>query len=269
VRRALFAAAALALGCSAPPDPAPVPEVPLAPLPPVSRPAAPPEDPVRALDTPVPEDVTVHVKRATEGRLQVQVKRKGHVVALRRGAGHRNGDGEAAIEVAAAGDTMPIVWETTDPVTLVTTRGLVEIDAGGGARLRLVAPPEVIASETRRLHACRAHDDPAGGFAVICRVRGFASAVNVTEHGAPWIATSASRTMLRFDLAPEPGAADAVVLGYADGVTGVVVRAEASRVAGEDRPAIVIQSAERAQPSAVVPFAPHIRHPGRFVDFDF
>jgi len=248
VRRSIFVLAAIALGCSAPPDPAPVPEVPLAPLPPLSRPTEPPADPLRALDEPVPEGVTVKVRAETEGRLRVQVARKGHVVAIRRGAGHRTGDGEAAIEIAA-GEAAPIVWETTDPVTLVTTRGLIELD-GDGARLRLTAPPEVIASETRRLHACRAHDDTAGGFAVICRTRDFASALNVTGGEAPWIAARASRTLVRVELTPEPGAADALVLGYADGATGVVVRAEASRVAGEDRPVIVIQSAERPQPSA-------------------
>jgi hypothetical protein len=61
--------------------------------------------------------------------------------------------------------------------------------------------------------------------------------------------------------APSRQATAAAVLG-ADVATGVVVRAEATRLAGEARPSLVLQSAERAQP-----IVDRTKHP-RFDDID-
>ncbi|MFT3769420.1 MAG: hypothetical protein QM820_28615 [Minicystis sp.] len=223
---------------------------------------------ILATDGAVPAAMTLKVQLESEHRWAVRVQCKGRIVALRQGDSHASGDGEAALaNVMSSAREAPIVWETTDPATLVTTRGLVELDTEGDAHLRLAEAPAVVASETHRRHACNAHEDGVGGFTVICRVRGFASAVSLTRenaHDGVWATSNIERLILRFDLAARTGTADAIAIGYADGTTGVVVRAETSRVAGEDRPAIVIQSAERKQPVLMLPHPhspPHIRHP--------
>jgi hypothetical protein len=246
----------LALSCAhpAPPQATPAAPEPTAAEPTPARaplPAPAPPAPLAAIEGAPPQDLTLVVRPQREGRFAVRLQRKGHLVALRQGEARASGDGRAELDAAtSSAPGTPIVWETSDPVTLVTTRGLVELESADAARLRLAEAPQVVASETRGLHACRAHEDGTGGATVICRVRALAAATNLTRgaRDGVWAAAGAERTLLRLDLAVPPEGADAVAIGYGSGRTGVVVRAEASRVAGEERPVIVIQSAERAQP---------------------
>ena len=258
MRAAVLALLALsALSCAEAPPPASAPDpapasgaaVPLR----EPTPAVPERSPLDALDAPVPADVTVALRREDADRFTVRVERRGHVVALRLHDARATGDGAAELpDVARGAPGSPIVWEATDPATLVTTRGLVELDPAGEPRLRLTAAPREVASDTTARHACRAHEDGAGGVAVLCRVSAFATVERLTRASPKegvWVAPGFARSLLRVDLDARAGAADAAAIGYTDGLTGFVVRAELSRVAGEASPAVVIQSAERVQPS--------------------
>jgi hypothetical protein len=119
--------------------------------------------------------------------------------------------------------------------------------------------PTVIASLNERLHECRAHER-GGGFAVVCRVGGIArqlAIVNLTGEGPE---TALERPgVLRFDVPISEGRAEARLMGYLDGVTAVVVRAEASWARGENRPTLVLASSSRAQ--LVVPKLSRVVHP--------
>jgi hypothetical protein len=102
-----------------------------------------------------------------------------------------------------------------------------------------------------QLHTCAAHEDGGGGFTVLCSVRGYATAASVTGDEASadvWVAHRDATSVVRMDLPASPAGFEARMLGYSAGLEGVVLRAEASRAAGEDRPSLTLAAAERAQP---------------------
>lgn len=269
-----LAACSIAPAGDPPPTPEPPPPPPAITAAPAEASTAPAAAGIQATPDPVPADVKLVIDRETEHRWEVGVARKGYLIALRQGSDSAAGNGEARLaHVMSTARGVPIVWEATDPVTLVTTRGLVEIDTEGEARLRMTEAPMPVAGDTRLRHACRAHEDGAGAFIAVCRVRGFAAAESVTRSSpreGVWIFPGADRTLIRAELGAQPDAADAVAVGYPDGLEGVVVRIEATRVAGEDQGTIVIQSASRKQPVGVFPMMERfpIKHPPRFeIDF--
>ena len=76
-------------------------------------------------------------------------------------------------------------------------------------------------------------------------------------------------TLVRFDLPLAEDGVAARALGYVSAGSGVVMRAEASRLPGEERATLALLSAERAQPVPMPRFRhrpPHRRPP--HVDFD-
>jgi hypothetical protein len=208
---------------------------------------------IRETDAPVPGDVKASVALDGAGGYRVKLARKGHLVALRRGA-VRTAAGEAASMVIAAGDEEPVVWEATSLETLATLRGTLRVSdgkAGPRAGLRLAEAPVPAGREAQRLHTCAAHEDGAGGFTVLCRIRAGAEAANVSAgdtRADVWMAGSQGAKVARLDLPASPAGAEARVVGYADGARGVVIRAEASRVAGEEHPVLTLLSADRPQP---------------------
>lgn len=216
-----------------------------APLPP-SAPA------IRETSAPVPGDLEASVRPASAGGWTVRLARKGYLVAMRHG-GVRTAAANQATLVLAPGDVEPVVWEATQLDSLVTTRGTLALDETAvkpRASLRMAEAPAPAGREERRLHTCAAHEDGAGGFTVLCRVRSNPTAANVTGTDANadvWVAGGPS-PVVRLDLPASPEGVEARVLGYAAGADGVVVRAEASRVAGESRPVLTLVSADRAQP---------------------
>jgi hypothetical protein len=208
---------------------------------------------IRETDAPVPGDVKASVVLDGAGGYRVKLARKGHLVALRHGAARTAAAGTASLAIAA-GDEEPVIWEATSLDTLATVRGTLRVSdgkAGLRAHLRLAEAPVPAGREAKRLHTCAAHEDGAGGFTVLCRVRANAEAANVSgedTHADVWVAGAQEARVARLDLPASPSGAEARVVGYADGARGVVVRAEASRVAGEDRPMLTLLSADRAQP---------------------
>lgn len=250
---------AVGLGCNTPhpppaqpapaPEPAPVAEPPVsvaAPEPATAH-APRPAQAIRTTDGAVPKDFSVRVEHPSPWTFRVGVARSGFLVALRRG--QERAAGNSVAHIGTTGE--PIVWETTQLDTLETTRGTIEVDEGGKPRVALAEPPATAAEETRLGHRCRAHEDGAGGFAVVCRVGTLIAVRNLA--GGPPLAgvTTAHRdeaTFLRFNLPAQAGHPDAFAAAYAYRSAHVVLRAEASLVPGEERPALALLSAERDQP---------------------
>jgi hypothetical protein len=252
--------ALLALGChgaveatpaaeSAPPlaEGAPA-EAPPA-LAPMTPAVTPPE--VRETGAPVPADVVADVRAGGAGKLVMKLARRGYLVALRHGSARATGADAASLSLEQ-GDTEPVVWETTAVDTLATARGTLRIGEASTPEIRLAEAPVPAGREERRLHTCAAHEDGAGGFAVLCRMHATPTAASVTgedEKAGVWAGAVRGTAMARLDLpasAAEEG--EARMVGYAAGVDGVVIRAEASRVAGEDRAELSLASTDRPQP---------------------
>jgi hypothetical protein len=278
VKRALVLLC-LGLGCApksaAPVDPSsPPPRLTAAttPEPPTNLALAPDVAPqARTTDIEAPRDLVVHVDREADG-LRVRASRPGYLVALRRGEAGAVGEPEARLGIATAGTvSTPIVWETTTFDTLATTRGTIGVDGVGAAHVAVDADPREVAEDAKHGHRCRGHEDGAGGFTVVCRtgpivaVRNLAtdeqlSGVTTVGHGG---------TFVRLDMPARPDRADAFVIAYADRSARVVIRAEASRVAGEPSASLALVSADRVQAVPAVSFPPRM-HPRREAsDFDF
>jgi hypothetical protein len=96
---------------------------------------------------------------------------------------------------------------------------------------------------------------------VLCRVRGttaFGAKVTAVEEDQQtdvWssFVSAGSYTVVRLDLPASATGVEARIVGYAAGVDGVVIRAEASRVGGEDRATLALSSSDRAQPQVARP----------------
>jgi hypothetical protein len=209
--------------------------------------APPPVAAIRETDAPVPRGVVVKLRRAGEGGFKAELRRGGYLVALRRGDERAAGDGVASIPIVEGDE--PVIWETTKLDTLATTRGTLRIE-GGAARIRMAEPPVAAAGEQRRLHTCVSHEDGAGGFTVICGVRSGATAASVTggDPKAGVFGAGTSPRVVRMDLPAPTEGVEARVLGYSAGIDGVVIRAEATRAAGEDRASLAVLSSDRPQP---------------------
>jgi hypothetical protein len=208
---------------------------------------------IRETDAPVPGDVKATVELDGAGGYRVKLARKGHLVALRHGASRAAAADTASIAIAA-GEAEPAVWEATSLETLATVRGTLRVSdgkAGLRAKLHLAEAPVPAGRDAKRIHTCAAHEDGAGGFTVLCRIRANADAANVSAEDTRadvWTASAREARVVRLDLPASPAGAEARMVGYADGARGVVIRAEASRVAGEERPVLTLASADRAQP---------------------
>jgi hypothetical protein len=230
---------------------APAPEAP-APLP---APA------IHEIDGPLPKDLSFDVKPGGAG-WTVRARHPKHLVALRRDDRRVAAAIEASLAIGPGASE--VVWETTDLASLATARGLLHLDAAGGGpprvRAALAEPPVSAGRDVRPLHRCEALQDGAGGFTVLCRVDRVAYADNLAAadpHENVVVVGGADRSVVRLDLpvhnarAALPSLVDARVIGYASGDRGYVVRAEATFLPGEERPALALSFAERRQP--VVP----------------
>jgi hypothetical protein len=198
--------------------------------------------------------LVVGVERDRAGA-HLRVRRPGFLVALRRDQARAAGYATARLDMPPAGpEEAPIVWESTQLEGLETIRGTVRVDGRGDARVALVETPKVVAEESKPGHRCRAHEDGAGGFTVLCETRPASVAKNLTGDAPDTGVTLVSlhgRTYLRLDLPTRPERPDAFAVVYTLGNARVVVRAEGSIVAGEDEPSLALVSTERDQPVVV------------------
>jgi hypothetical protein len=215
------------------------------------------EPPVAALDAPPPADVAVEIAPAGDRGHRVTLRREGHLVALVHGEARAAGKDWAAVRVGAVdarGGEAALVVETTPLGALATWRGLLSLTRDGAtlrARLAPAAPPRAAGAWSGPHHACAAHGDGSGGFAVLCRLRGASrvAAANVTgpRAGDGAIVVSGKEPLVRLDLPRSPDGAEARVIGFVHGRTGSLLRAEAVWVEGE-APTLSMAIAERDQP---------------------
>lgn len=220
-----------------------------------------PRDTVESLDTPPPADVAVEITPDPRGGHRIVLRRPGFLVSLRHESARAAGDDWSAIHLTAqpgqnAGRDR-LVWETTNPTTLATTRGLVSLTLSGGsmrAALSSARDPEPAGAWKSKRATCAAHRDGLGGFTVLCR---FAKGVqhvgvaNVTGARAlddAWI-TAGSSPIVRLDLPRRPGGAEGRVIGFTSGRSGIALRAEASFPEGEAA-TLLLEESERVQPLA-------------------
>lgn len=220
--------------------------------PPDPGPAPPP--PMRELSAEVPDDVKFEVRAEGDAIVRVHVRRAGHLVALRRLDARSAGAEEASLPVLRSELTdAALVWETTrlEPAeSSRTTRGVLRLDVDGKPRSRLAESPAVVPRDERRKHRCWSYADGFGGSTVLCRIAAYASAANVTGEDPlqdAWAVPNIERSLVRLDLPAPLDAAEARVVGYVDGRTAVVIRAESSFLPGEAGPSLTVLSAEREQ----------------------
>jgi hypothetical protein len=148
-----------------------------------------------------------------------------------------------------------LIWETTPLDGLATTRGVVLLSSDGDrleGTLRPATPP-VAARAWKSAHAtCNGQHDGLGGFTVLCRFprsERVSGAVNVTGDRSlddAWLMPGPS-PLVRLDLPRSPGGAEGRVIGMVQGLTGVVLRVEATFTDG-DEPALLFEESERIQP---------------------
>jgi hypothetical protein len=237
-------------------------------------PAAPPAREALSISAegPAPADLEVEVTRDRGGH-RVAVRRPGYLVALQYGAARAAGKDWAAVhvEVAPGGSKLrasaapakaaealsSLVWEATPLSALTTERGLVALRLDGAdlrAEASRAAAPEPAGTASGPHHTCAAHRDPRGGFTVLCRLHHGVRRVSVANVTGPraldhaWVIPGKD-PLIRLDLPLAEGLAEARLVGFVHGITGAVLRAEASWAPGEP-PALVIEETERSQPLA-------------------
>jgi hypothetical protein len=223
---------------------------------------------------PAPVDLKVEVTPEAHGH-RVVVRRPGHLVALQYGAARAAGQDWAAVHVElapsgslskgktaaapakAAEARSALVWEATPLSALTTERGVVALRLDGAdlhAEASRAAAPEPAGASSGPHHTCAAHRDPRGGFTVLCRLHHGARRVAVANVTGPraldnaWVMPGKD-PLIRLDLPLAEGLAEARVVGFVHGITGAVLRAEASWPSGES-PALVLEETERSQPLA-------------------
>ena len=122
-----------------------------------------------------PADIQVRLERSASGARRLVVQQTGTFMHLRYREVAAGGPDWASIELSP-GDRPPprdvAVWESTDPKTLVTRRGLVSFSLGQGAEpeASLAEEPRLGPRAHSALRTCQSHDDGESGFAVVCRI---------------------------------------------------------------------------------------------------
>lgn len=222
----------------------------------VEAPRAPrtPTLPIEETSAPVPKDLKVLVRADKAAGWTVTLTRPRHLVALRRLDQRRAGEDRVSFKVARGDEASePLVWESTGLDGLVTTRGTLRLDGAGHAALRLATPPRLVGEiEKKKRHSCQAQDDGFGGQSVLCRVEAWVTAANLGAadpgENIAYARPEGSAKLVRFDFPAGGPGVTAMVLGYTDGLDGVVVRAEQSFLPGEAGPSLTLLSDVRRQP---------------------
>jgi hypothetical protein len=122
------------------------------------------------------------------------------------------------------------------------------------AKLFVLPPAAPVAVEKRHLHTCASYRDTRTGFTVVCQLHrgawrvGVANLTGENPSQDVW-ATPGEEPTVRLDLPIAKGGAEARLLGYISGGTGIAIRAEASWIEGEDEPSITLGVVERKDSS--------------------
>jgi hypothetical protein len=220
---------------------------------------------VEETSAPVPKDLKVLVRADKGAGWTVTLTRPRHLVTLRRLDQRRAGEDRVSFKVARGEEASePLVWESTGLDGLSTTRGTLRLDGAGHAALRLATPPRLVgAIEKHQRHSCQAQDDGFGGQSVLCRVEAWVTAANLGAadpgENIAYARPEGSAKLVRFDFPAGGPSVTAMVLGYTDGLDGVVVRAEQSFLPGEAGPSLTLLSDVRRQPMMLRPTHWHER----------
>jgi len=227
-----------------------------------------------------PADVAARLELTATGAHRLVIEKPGTFVHV----GYREvaaaGPDWAAIELRA-GDRAPkddvAVWESTDPSTLATTRGVVRFSLARGAKpeATVAEAPRPGPRDTSKVRDCRAHDDGESGFAVVCRITMETSGVRAIRPASlkplagawvwdvPRLGKAPAARFVRIDLPLSAGGAEAGAIAYVHGIRGVVVRAEATWPSRDEAPALLFTETSRAQPtSPTFTWAAPRRRPG-------
>jgi hypothetical protein len=258
VKRAFLVASLLALaGCGTPPrvdaatKPPPVeakaavkaasPDA--APSPPAVERSA---STIRETDAAPPVDLKLRIDKH-----ELVVDRRAHVLSVLHDDERTTAVDE--VKVPLGGDGAYVI-EATDEKSLETTRIVAHVDLAADARPKIVAhlaeAPKIVGSDARVAHDCRAHEDGAGGFAVVCRIATEANAGSITgdDASAGVFESVGTTSYVRLDLDPHEEGAVSKAVAYNSKGRGVLVRAEASLLSGEKAPSFVVLSEAREQP---------------------
>ena len=227
---------------------------------------------------PAPEGLDVAVTRTSRG-FRLRATRPGYLVALIGRTASAAGDGAALLDLdfgdASIDDAARalaagrgVIWETSAAGGRVVEHGgvdLTERDGAFEARAFLADEPKVVERWEAEHCACEAHDDPFGGFVVLCAFTHPASgvtAVNLTGH---WphedvlVADRAAGAVVRLDL-PLRGPKDTPsvasrVIAYHVMQTASLIDVDATRVPGEAA-VITLGVASRTKAAPNDDFAP-------------
>lgn len=194
-----------------------------------------------------PADFKITSRETKTGRVW-KLRRQGHVVAVRRNGAITIGMHEVNIP-AAAGEE--VVWETTSEKSLLTLRGRALLPESGAPEQKNVQKLLAQSVDKQTGHECQGFGDGAGGFFAVCRVETGAAAASVDgadPQKGVWSQAGESSALVRLDLPMSGDGASSKVIGYEKGGRGVLIRAEASRVPGEESALFALGSAGRAQP---------------------
>lgn len=242
----------------------------------ITEPAPPVPEPETAAELvpALPAGMRVQFGKPARGKLPITVVHASHLVYLEQGGVRVLGYGSATLTASMA---QPIVWETSEKDSLQTLVGDVVLEETSASKPKATLVPRRMlkpAAETAEpRHACKAFAHEATTFSVLCRVNSLtvsaARAFGDKPQDGVVHTASGETTFFRMALDPGEEGVDAQILGYADGVRGHVVRAEASFVAGEQAPSITLLSSSRAQPVPMPRFIHrHPPHIDRFFGFD-
>lgn len=221
---------------------------------------------VEAPLVPLPADLKVSVRTAATARV-VTLSQQGHLLALLSGK-ERRIDMHKVAWTLKADSSAPLVFESTDAKTLETIRGEVSLTVDSASLQRAVAPA-VMKSSAAFSHECKAHDDGAGGFVVLCQVDGPSAAASVESpdpREGVW-SLAGDKTLFRFDMPMAQDGATARAVGYEKAGRGVLLRVEASRAPGETAALLSIGADSRVQPERPRPRCCSCRFPDRELAF--
>ena len=210
-------------------------------------------------------DVAYRLERTSTGARRLVVEKTGTFMHLQYRDVASAGPDWASIELRP-GDRAPAsdlaVWESTDPRTLVTSRGTVVFSLAEGAPITAFATdfPHEGPRDDTPLRTCQSIEDVAKGYVVFCSIPGKAPGVRAirptSAHPlqAAWVwdvprtGKLAATRFVRIDLPLQPGGAESGAIAFVHGGKGIVVRADATWPSSSEPPALVFTEGSRTQP---------------------
>lgn len=221
--------------------------------------------PAGVVATSAPAEIGVRLERTSTGARRLVVEKTGSFMHLQYRDVASAGPDWAAIELRA-GDRAPeadvAVWESSDPRTLATTRGIVRFSLKEGARPEavLAEAPAPGPRDDSPVRKCQSIQDGDAGFAVLCSIGMATSGVRAirptSAHplAAAWVwdvpkaANQPASRFVRIDLPLTAGGAESGAIAYVHGGRGVVVRADATWPSAREPKALLFVESSRSQP---------------------